>query len=57
MPLYRGAGGAVFEIDNPPAAQLEAGVLVPVEPEPEPPVKKTAAKKAAAPKPDVAEEV
>ncbi len=31
MALYRGKGGAVFELSNPPQAQIDSGDLVLVE--------------------------
>lgn len=56
MARYQGSGGAIFEIDNPDPAQVESGALRLVE-DPEPtPAKKAPAKKAAASKPDDAED-
>ena len=47
MPLFRGSGGAVFEIDNPDPAQVESGALVPADAPTPAPAKKAPAKKAA----------
>lgn len=46
MARYKGSGGAVFEIDNPPQEQLDSGALVPVA-EPKPAAKKSAPAKPA----------
>lgn len=51
MPLYRGTGGAVFDIASPDPAQLASGALVPVEepaPQPEPPAAPAPRKRAPA---------
>ena len=53
MARYQGSGGAIFEIDNPDPAQVESGALRLVE---DPSAKKAPAKKAAASKPDDAED-
>ena len=44
MPLFKGTGGAIFEIALPDPAQLESGALVPVEP-PKPAPKRPARKR------------
>ena len=50
MPLFRGAGGAVFDIASPDPALIESGALVPVgepppaAPEPTPAPRKRAPK-------------
>ena len=49
MPLFRGTGGAVFDIASPDPAQIESGALVPVDDAPaeQPAARKRAPKRTA----------